>query len=369
MAMLAAAAAAAMTTALAASFAESAAAVAFPPLAAPPLGYSTWQWFPGSHWGKGQGQYKSVDEATCRAQADAMVEKGLVKAGYTVFVVDEPCFAGRDASGELQANSTTWPSGFAAFGKYLKDRGMELGIYTDAGKYTCQGCPASAGHEAQDMATFIGWGASYVKVDRCFGVDNDAMREDLPTTFAKYRAAADKALHRVQVSAILAATDNCWEWCNGTCDHCRTTGDIGNSFGAMEGHVDAQESIPYIADFAGPGYFNDLDMLIVGNMSSPNYGPSSLTPAGVRSHIALWAVLKSPLLLSCDVGSLSEETLALLKSTEMLSIFNDPLAQQARRLHTSAGSEIPQQITFDSCGTGEAPLTRQLWEVKGSQIV
>jgi hypothetical protein len=114
--------------------------------------------------------------------------------GYTVFIVDEPCFAGRDADGELQvrqlhfptfyaetgrftttgsgqtrgnwfkttgfsqANATTWPSGFKAFGDYLAERGMELGIYTDAGEYTCQGCPASAGHEAQDMATFIGWG-------------------------------------------------------------------------------------------------------------------------------------------------------------------------------------------------------------------
>jgi len=93
------------------------------------------------------------------------------------------------------------------------------------------------------------------------------MREALPDTFARYRKAADGAPHRVQISAILAATDNCWEWCNGTCDHCRTTGDITNSFGAMVGHVDEQSSIPFIADFAaGPGYFNDLDMLIVGNM-------------------------------------------------------------------------------------------------------
>jgi alpha-galactosidase len=234
------------------------ASAAAPPLPAPPMGYSTWQWFPGSHWGKGLGQYSSVDEKTCRAQADAMVAQGLVAKGYNVFVVDEPCFAGRDNTGELVANSTTWPSGFAAFGKYLKDRGMQLGIYTDAGPHTCAGCPASAGHEEQDMATFISWGASYVKVDRCYGVDSKPMREDLPATFAKYRAAADKAPHRVQVSAILAATDNCWEWCNGTCDHCRTTEDIRNNFGAMQGHVDSQEGIPFVADYAGPGYFNDL---------------------------------------------------------------------------------------------------------------
>lgn len=137
-----------------------------PPLPAPPLGYSTWQWFPGTHWGKGMGQYTSVDETTCRAQADAMVATGLVAKGYTVFVVDEPCFAGRDTNGELIANSTRWPSGFKAFGEYLTARGMLFGIYTDAGPHTCQGCVGSAGHEEQDMATFLSWNVSYVKASR-----------------------------------------------------------------------------------------------------------------------------------------------------------------------------------------------------------
>lgn len=201
----------------------------FPPLPAPPRGYSTWQWFPGTHWGKGMGQYTSVDEATAKTQADAMVASGLVAKGYNVFVVDEPCFAGRDAAGNLVPNATRWPNGFKAFGEYLTARGMLFGIYTDAGPYTCQGCPGSAGHEMQDMATFLSWNVSYVKVDRCFGVDTVEARSNLPGTFAKYRAAADAASHRVQISAILAGDANCWEWCNGTCDHCRTTEDIHNS--------------------------------------------------------------------------------------------------------------------------------------------
>jgi|EP01047_Picozoa_sp_COSAG01_P023516 alpha-galactosidase len=147
--------------------AAAAASDAPPPLPAPPRGYSTWQWNPGTHWGKGQGQYNAVDEVTARAQADAMVEKGLAAKGYNVFIVDEPCFAGRNAVGELQPNTTTWPSGFKAFGDYLRARGISLGIYTDAGPYTCQGCPGSAGHEAQDIATFASWGASYIKVCVC----------------------------------------------------------------------------------------------------------------------------------------------------------------------------------------------------------
>jgi hypothetical protein len=192
------------------------------------------------------------------------------------------------------------------------------------------------------------------------------MREDLPSTFAKYRAAANKASHRVQVSAILAATDNCWEWCNGTCDHCRTTEDIRNSYGAMVGHVDAQESIPFVADYAGQGYFNDLDMLILGNMSSPQYAGPGLTPAEAEAHIALWAVLKSPMLLSCDVRSLTKETVSLLTNEEMLRIFNDSLALQARRIATTTGSASPRSVTFDACGLPgrmAPPLKRQKWVI------
>lgn len=178
----------------------------------------------------------------------------------------------------------------------------------------------------------LGDNSSPPQVDRCFGVDSNAMRENLPATYAKYRAAADRVPHRVQISAILAAADNCWEWCNNTCDHCRTTGDIRNSFGAMQGHVDTQSSIPFIADYAGPGYFNDLDMLIVGNMSQDFYqGRSALSSAETRAHLALWAVLKSPFLLSCDVRSLDGPTMKLLTNAHMLTILDDPLARQAVR--------------------------------------
>lgn len=346
------------------------------PLPTPPLGFSTWQGYPGSHWGTKGGQYNSVTEEWCRAQVEALSSKGLVNAGYTVFIVDEPCFAGRDnATGALVPNSTTWPNGFKPFAAYLKSKGMELGIYTDAGPFTCQGCPASAGNEALDVQTFLDWGARYIKVDRCFGVDSETMREDLPETFAKYRAAAAAHLpsERVQISAILAATDSCWEWCskNGTCDHCRTTGDIHNSLGAMAGHVNEQSAIPYIASFAhGSGYYNDLDMLLLGNLSLPNY-PGGLTMTQKRAMMALWAMLKSPMLISSDATTLSHAEVALLTSKGMLAVLNDALGYQALRLRTSAGVAPNAQgaLSFTSCappGTSE-PLARQQWSVDAAK--
>lgn len=176
----------------------------------------------------------------------------------------------------------------------------------------------------------------------------------------------------MQISAILAGVSNCWEWCNGTCDHCRTTEDINNNWNAVPGHVGGQEAIPFVADFAGPGYFNDLDMLIVGNMSANFYGGmSALNYTETKAHLALWAVLKSPMLLSCDVRSLTPEVLALLTNDEFLAVFKDPLAQQARRLQTSDGIAPPNVVTgvsFNTCPpNGTAPLDRQRWTLTQQQ--
>eukprot|EP00041_Stephanoeca_diplocostata_P019088 m.405408 g.405408 ORF g.405408 m.405408 type:complete len:596 (+) comp21206_c0_seq4:628-2415(+) len=322
------------------------------PLPTPPRGYSTWNYFP----------YKAISEEACYKMADALVAKGLVASGFSVFVVDEPCFVGRDPqTGELIENVTTWPNGLKAFAAHLAKNGMELGIYTDAGPLTCQQCPGSFGHEKQDMETFMKWGATYVKIDRCFGVDNNEMRMDLPQTFAKYRAAASDA---VQISAILAATDNCWEWCNGTCQHCRTTGDIRNSFDSMAGHVNAQSSIPYISYFAGPGYFNDLDMLVIGvNGTGPYAG--GLTVEESKSHLALWSILKSPLLISADVTALNTQLVQLLTNHGARSVHQDALAVQARRVQ-QAQTSVDPSVTFDGCtvsGMDIATDPGQMWKV------
>ena len=130
--------------------------------------------------------------------------------------------------------------------------------------------------------------------------------------------------------------------------------------------MDTQSSIPFIADYAGPGYFNDLDMLIVGNMSSAFYdGSSKLTADETRAHVALWAILKSPMLLSCDIRSLDEATLALLTNDDMIKISQDPLAKQAVRIATGAGNPVPQRVQFLTCPhLHQDPLARQTWQLQ-----
>ena len=117
-------------------------------------------------------------------------------------------------------------------------------------------------------------------------------------------------------------------------------------------------------------YFNDLDMLVVGKMDPTFYPPPGLTQAEQQAHIALWAVLKSPMLLSCDVRSLSSDTLALLTNDHMLAIFKDPLAEQARRIRTATGSRTPSRLTFETCPRhGQAPLKRQQWRLASGKII
>ena len=140
-----------------------AASVALAPAAAldngvaltPPRGFSTWNAFP----------VHSIDEDTSRRYMQGLIKAGLNKLNYTYFVVDEPCFAGREADGTLIENKTTWPNGLKAFGEELRSHGMALGVYTCVGPTTCGGCIASQGHEDQDVKTFAEWGVEYLKVD------------------------------------------------------------------------------------------------------------------------------------------------------------------------------------------------------------
>ena len=140
-----------------------------------------------------------------------------------------------------------------------------------------------------------------MKVDRCFAVDSVAMIDALPATFAKYRAAM--AGHSMQLSAILAGTDNPWAWAEASgVQHVRTTQDIFNTWDSVLGNLDSQEKVPGIHTFAGPGHWNDLDMLHVGTFSAQGERGQGLTLAEARSHMSLWAALKSPLLVRVCVG-------------------------------------------------------------------
>ncbi|KAJ4703422.1 Alpha-galactosidase [Melia azedarach] len=281
----------------------------------PPMGWNSW-----NHY------QCNIDEKVVKATADALVSTGLAALGYKYLNIDD-CWAERerDWKGNLRAKSATFPSGIKALADYVHAKGLRLGIYSDAGYRTCsKTMPGSLGHEEQDARTFAQWGVDYLKYDNCYH-DGSKPQE----RYAKMSYALLKAGRPILYSICEWGEENPAKWASRYGNAWRTTGDI----------KDTWESITSIADqnniwgrYAGPGRWNDPDMLEVGNggMSLEEY----------RSHFSIWALMKAPLLIGCDIRSASRESLKILRNKEVIDVNQDPLGVQGRKLRSKAGLEI-----------------------------
>eukprot|EP00729_Bicosta_minor_P024184 gene24184-14456_t len=207
----------------------------------PPRGFSTWNAFP----------VHSIDEATCYSYMNSI---GLHLKNYTYFIVDEPCFAGRDADGNLIENKTTWPTGLKKFGEALRSYGMKLGTYTCVGPTTCGGCIASEGHEDQDVATFADWGVEYLKVDscsrNCTGLGDSGQCGQ--TLWTRYSTAIKKhptitggeMVYSIIGNLDPSRTPNApWHWAKDFANSWRTNIDIQIGWQAIPYVVDAQRRL------------------------------------------------------------------------------------------------------------------------------
>ncbi|KAM4111637.1 hypothetical protein ACJW30_05G082000 [Castanea mollissima] len=259
----------------------------------PPMGWNSWNHF-----------QCNIDERTVKTTADALVSTGLAALGYKYINIDD-CWAEgkRDWRGNFREKRSTFPSGIKALADYVHAKGLKLGIYSDAGYKTCSKTMlGSLGHEDIDARTFAEWGIDYLKYDNCYHDGSKPLDsgEENPAKWA-------------------SRYGNAW----------RTTTDI----------KDIWESITSIADennvwgrYAGPGRWNDPDMLEVGNggMSLEEY----------QSHFSIWAIMKAPLLIGCDIRSASRETLRILGNKEAIDVNQDPLGVQARKIRSKAGLEV-----------------------------
>lgn len=313
----------------------------------PPRGFSTWNVHP----------HASIDEATCRDYLEGMVRADLPSLNYTYFIVDEPCFAGRDPdTGRLIENATRWPTGLAAFGRDLRAAGMKLGIYTCNGPETCGGCVGSQGYEDLDMKTFAEWGAEYVKVDSCetnctdIHPSNETCKEVLWTRYTDAIARSGRPM-------VYSLVCNCdparglqpWKWAKNVANSWRTNIDIQGGFSSVNYIVDAQRRLAGNGttigpggpeQFAGPGHWNDMDMLIVGTQPNSLFR-QALTVSEARAQFSLWAILKSPLLVSADLRNETlGEFIEILRNKEVLSVSGDPLGIEATRLDPNTTQSI-----------------------------
>lgn len=271
--------------------------------ATPPMGFNTWNRFGCD-----------VSEVLVREMADAMVASGMRDAGYEYVVIDDCWQVERGSDGLIVADPERFPSGMKALADYVHEQGLKFGLYTDAGPKTCEGRPGSLGYEEVDAATYAGWGVDYVKVDWCHSDSLSA-----PVQYARVREAFDDSGRDMVLSICEWGRNLPWEWAAGIGQLWRTTADIRDNWSSVLWILEANNRHHAAA---GPGLWNDPDMLEVGN--------GGMTLEEYRSHFSLWAIMAAPLMAGNDLRAMSDEIREILTNAEVIAVDQDPLGVQGR---------------------------------------
>ena len=287
----------------------------------PQMGWNSWNKFA-----------TDINEELIKATADKMVELGLVEAGYVYLNLDDGWHGERDEQGFIHEDPVNFPSGIKALADYMHERGLKLGIYSDAGTNTCACYAGSNGHEYQDAFTYASWGIDYLKYDWCYTQNLNPIG-----AYTTMRSALKRAGRPILFSICEWGSNKPWEWAANVGHSWRTTGDIGVHFLPVPVTYDENgrprwrpQSVLDILDqneplraYAGPGHWNDPDMLEVGN---------GMTDAEDRSHFTLWCMMAAPLILGNDLTNMRPETLAIITNKDVIAIDQDPLGIQGLRL-------------------------------------
>lgn len=298
----------------------------------PQMGWNSWNFFACN-----------INETVIKETADALVWTGLAELGYDYVNIDD-CWSAalRDSKDQLVPDPKTFRSGIKALADYVHSKGLKLGIYSDAGMFTCQVRPGSLYHEPDDAQLFASWGVDYLKYDNCFNLGIEPEK--------RYPPMRD-ALNAIGRSIFYSLC----EW--GVHDPALWAGKLGNSWRTTDDINDTWASMTTIADlndkwasYAGPGGWNDPDMLEVGN--------GGMTYQEYRAHFSIWALMKAPLLIGCDVRNMTAETLEIISNKEVIAVNQDPLGVQGRKVHV-AGKDDCLQVWAGPLA--ENRLTVALW--------
>jgi alpha-galactosidase len=290
----------------------------------PPMGWNSWNHFRGK-----------VDDATIRSTANAMVASGMRDAGYVYINIDDTWEGERDAQGNIHSNSK-FPD-MKALADFVHSKGMKLGIYSSPGAKTCAKYEGSLGHEQQDANTYAAWGIDYLKYDLCGLRDQmkaastpEAAHQIMVDAYTKMRDALQATGRPIIYSLCQYGVDSVWEWGPQVGGNLwRTTGDINDHYARM---AEIGFSQAGLSRFAGPGHWNDPDMLEVGN--------GGMTADEYRTHMSLWAILAAPLLAGNDLAAMSDETRAMLTNRDVLAVDQDALGKQGDRVSVEGPIEV-----------------------------
>jgi alpha-galactosidase len=301
----------------------------FPELAkTPPMGWNSWNAFA-----------LEINSDIVKAVADSMVSKGLAAAGYQYIVIDDGWQISRDNKGKIIVDSTRFPEGIKYLADYVHSHGLKFGIYTCCGTKTCGGKPGSYGYETIDAQTYAEWGVDYIKEDWCYtdGLD----------TRTQYKIMSDaiRATGRPMILSICEwGVSSPWEWGNGIGALWRTTTDIQDCFDCIRnwggmGWVHILDKNADLAPWAGPGHWNDPDMMEIGNQG--------LTPTECRSHFAMWCMLAAPLIAGNNISTMNDTIRTILTAPEIIAIDQDPLGIQGTRIRNENGLQVWQKPLSD----------------------
>jgi alpha-galactosidase len=328
----------------------------------PPLGWNSWNHFACK-----------VTDAIIRAQAEAMASNGMKAAGYEYINIDD-CWQGeRDAKGEIQGNER-FPN-MKALADYVHSKGLKLGVYSSPGPKTCAGYTGSYGHEEQDARTYAAWGVDYLKYDWC-SAGRVYKPSQMPAVYKKMHEALESTGRPIVFSLCQYGMDRVWTWGASSGGNLwRTTGDISDNYTRMAFIGFGQNGLE---KYAGPGHWNDPDMLEVGN--------GHMKPQEYQTHMSLWCLLAAPLIAGNDLTKMSPETLSILTNPEVIAIDQDPAGIQGHRvsqegplevwvkplangskavgLFNRGESTMPVTVRFKEIGARSSVSIRDLWAKK-----
>lgn len=268
----------------------------------PPMGWNSWNKF-----------HCDVSEELLMGMADAIVSSGMKDAGYEYVVIDDCWQVGRDENGEIIVDKVHFPHGIKYLADYIHSKGLKFGIYSCAGSKTCAERPGGLGHEYQDARSYASWGVDYLKYDWC-----NTTTQDSRSSYANMRDALHTAGRPIVFSICEWGSTKPWEWAKEVGHLWRTTGDILDRWDAMIGIVDKERDL---AEHAGPGHWNDPDMLEVGN--------GGMTTEEYKTHFSMWCMLAAPLMAGNDLANMSDETKEILMNSELIALDQDLLGKQA----------------------------------------
>lgn len=309
----------------------------------PPMGWNSWNTFA-----------TNIDEKLIKETLDALIKSGMRDAGYEHVVLDDGWEAReRDKNGKLIPDPEKFPSGMKALGDYIHSKGFKFGIHNCAGTRTCAGYPGGRGHEFEDARTYASWGVDYIKYDWCnHGTAN------AEETYKTMRDALYAAGRPIVFSICEWGNNKPWLWGKDVGHLWRTTGDVTDCYDCQAVYsmgwkpiLDAQVGLE---KYAGPGHWNDPDMLEVGN--------EGLSVAESRAQFSMWCILAAPLMAGNDVRNMSDEVRDILTNKEVIAINKDLLGKQGYQFMKHPGKEIwVKELSNDAWAvcffnTGDVPL-------------